>query len=45
MVLLYDAYEETVDNKTEKDDAISTLSDQVVKLMVEVQELKNKSQS
>jgi hypothetical protein len=45
MVLSYDAYEETVDNKTEKDDAISTLSDQVVKLMVEVQELKNKSQS
>ena len=40
MVLSYDAYEETVDNKQEKDDAISTLSDQVMKLMAEVQDLK-----
>ena len=29
----------------EKDDALTTLSDQVMKLMVEVQELKNKGQS
>jgi hypothetical protein len=28
----------------EKDDALTTLSDQVMKLMVEVQELKNKNQ-
>src|SRR5215216_6169971 len=43
MVLSYDAYEETVDNKQEGDDAIATLSDQVEKLMAEVQELKNRS--
>jgi integrase/recombinase XerD len=43
MVLSYDAYSETVDNKQEGDDAIATLSDQVEKLMAEVQELKNKS--
>jgi integrase len=43
MVLSYDAYEETVDNKQERDDAIATLSDQVMKLMAEVQELKNRS--
>jgi hypothetical protein len=35
-----DAYEDTIDNKQEKDDAITILSDQVVKLMAEVQELK-----
>jgi integrase/recombinase XerD len=40
MVLTYDAYNETVDEKQEKDDALSTLSDQVMKLMAEVQELK-----
>ena len=40
MVLRYDAYEDTVNNKQERDDAISILSDQVVKLMAEVQELK-----
>jgi integrase/recombinase XerD len=42
MVLKFDAYEETVDNKQEKDDAIAILSDQVMKLMAEVQELKNR---
>jgi UTP-glucose-1-phosphate uridylyltransferase len=42
MILTYNAYEETLENSTEKDDAISTLSDQVMKLMAEVQELKNK---
>jgi hypothetical protein len=36
MILTYDAYQETVDNKQEKDDAIAMLSDQVMKLMVEV---------
>ncbi len=40
MILSYDAYNETVDEKQEKDDALSTLSDQVMKLMAEVQELK-----
>ncbi len=40
MVLTYDAYEETLDKKEEKDDAIATLSDQVMKLMAEVHELK-----
>jgi integrase len=40
MVLSYDLYEETVDNKQERDDAIAMLSDQVMKLMAEVQELK-----
>jgi hypothetical protein len=40
MILTYDAYQETVDNKQEKDDAIAMLSDQVMKLMVEVKELK-----
>jgi integrase len=44
MVLTYDAYEETVDNKQEGDDAIATLSDQVMKLMAEVQELKGQRQ-
>jgi integrase len=40
MVLTYDAYEDTVNNKQEKEDAITMLSDQVMKLMAEVQELK-----
>ena len=42
MVLSYDAYEDTVNNKREKEDAITMLSDQVMKLMTEIQELKNK---
>jgi integrase/recombinase XerD len=40
MILSYNAYEDTVNNKEERDDAISILSDQVMKLMAEVQELK-----
>lgn len=40
MVLSYDAYEETVDNKQDRDDALATLSDQVMNLMAEVEELK-----
>jgi YVTN family beta-propeller protein len=40
MVLTYDAYEETIDKDEEKGDAIAILSDQVMKLMTEVQELK-----
>jgi integrase/recombinase XerD len=40
LVLTYDAYTETVEEKQQKDDALSTLSDQVMKLMAEVQELK-----
>jgi predicted nucleic acid-binding Zn ribbon protein len=41
MVLTYDAYNETIDDKKQKDDALATLSDQVMKLMAEVRELKN----
>jgi hypothetical protein len=44
MVLSYDAYKETIDNTQEKGDAIATLSDQVMKLMAEVQELMKKNQ-
>jgi hypothetical protein len=40
MVLSYDAYEETIDNQQHKDDALAVLSDQVMKLMAEVQSLK-----
>jgi integrase len=40
MIQSYDAYENTSNNKEERDDAISILSDQVMKLMAEVQELK-----
>ena len=43
MVLRYDAYEDTVSNKQERDDAITMLSDQIVKLMAEVKELKQKN--
>jgi hypothetical protein len=45
MVLKFDAYEETVDNKQERDDAIAMLSDQVMKLMAEVQELKKQNEN
>jgi hypothetical protein len=41
MILRYE-YEDIVNNKQESDDAISTLSDQVMKLMTEVQELKKR---
>jgi hypothetical protein len=40
-VLTYDAYGETIEGKQEKEDALSTLSDQVMKLTAEVQELKS----
>jgi len=43
MILSYDAYEDTVNNKQEKEDAISMLSDQLMRLMTEIQELKNKT--
>jgi hypothetical protein len=42
MVLSYDAYEETVDKKQEKEDVIATLSDQLLKVMQEIELLKNK---
>jgi integrase len=46
IVLTYSAYGETVDNnKQERDDAIATLSDQVMKLMAEVQDLKRKNEN
>jgi hypothetical protein len=41
MVLTYDAYGETIEEKQEREDALSVLSDQVVKLIAEVQELKS----
>jgi hypothetical protein len=40
MVLSYDAYNEVIDNQQHRDDAFSVLSDQVMKLMAEMQELK-----
>ena len=40
MILSYDAYTETVEEKHQQDDAFVTLSDQLMKLMAEVQELK-----
>jgi integrase len=43
MILGYNAYEEITDTQQYKDDAISVLSDQVTKLIAEVQELKKKS--
>jgi integrase/recombinase XerD len=43
MVLSYDAYEETVDNKQEKEDVIATLSDQLVKVMQEIEILKKQN--
>ena len=45
MVLTYDAYNETVEEKAEKKDPLAILSDQVMKLMAEMQELKSKTQS
>jgi integrase len=44
MVLSYDAYEETVD-KQEKEDAIATLSDQLMKVMQEIETLKRRRQT
>jgi integrase len=43
MVLTYDAYEETTDNKLEKEDAIATLSDQLMKVMQEIEILKSRN--
>ena len=40
MVLTYDAYNETLENQQHKDDALAVLSDQVMKLIAEVQGLK-----
>jgi integrase len=42
MVLSYNAYTETVEEKQENSDALTTLSDQIMKLTAEVQELKNR---
>jgi integrase len=41
MVLSYDAYNETVTEKQENRDALTTLSDQIMRLTAEVQELKS----
>jgi integrase/recombinase XerD len=43
MILSYNSYEEITDTQQFKDDAISVLSDQVTRLIAEVQELKKKS--
>ncbi|MFZ0512378.1 MAG: hypothetical protein WAM14_12285 [Candidatus Nitrosopolaris sp.] len=43
MVLRYDAYNETIEQKQEKEDALATLSDQVMRLVEEVQQLKNRN--
>ena len=40
MILSYDAYAETIENHQHKDDALATLSDQIMKLMAEVQDLR-----
>jgi integrase/predicted nucleic acid-binding Zn ribbon protein len=40
LVLMYDAYNETIENKQRNDDAFATLSDQVMRLTAEIQELK-----
>ena len=40
MILSYDAYTETVDEKQQDSDALATLSDQIEKLTMEVQQLK-----
>ena len=45
MVLSYDAYEETKDNKQEKEDAIATLSDQLMKVIQEIEILKKQGQT
>jgi len=45
MVLTYDAYADTVEEKAEKEDALAILSDQVMKLMAEMQELRAKTGS
>jgi integrase len=37
---VYDAYNETINDRQQKDDALATLSDRVMKLMAEVRELK-----
>jgi hypothetical protein len=44
MILSYDAYEETIDNKQGKEDAIATLSDQLMKVMQEIETLKKQKQ-
>ena len=38
----YDAYSETVEEKQENSDALTSLSDQIMRLTVEVQELKKR---
>jgi hypothetical protein len=43
MVLSYDAYNDTVEEKLENSDALATLSDQIMKLTGEVQQLKDRA--
>jgi integrase/recombinase XerD len=43
MVLSYDAYTETIEEKQQNNDALAILSDQILKLTSEVQELRSRS--
>jgi hypothetical protein len=43
MILSYDAYNETIDDKQQNDDALATLSDQVMKLTKDIEALKKSS--
>ena len=45
MILSYDAYTEAIEEKQQQDDVLATLADNVVKLMAEVQELKQQTKS
>jgi len=45
MVLSYDAYTESIDEKQQDSDALATLSDQIEKLTMEVQQLKKSQQA
>lgn len=40
MILTYDAYSETVEEKQQRDYALATLSDQVMELMKDINKLK-----
>jgi hypothetical protein len=42
MILSYDAYSETVEEKQDNDDALVTLSDRIERLTAEVQNLKKR---
>lgn len=43
MIMSYEGYQEALESQKEKEDALATLSDQVMKLVEEVQELKERN--